>query len=1698
MEVRSPVYVLTITLAIALLICIDTHAQVPLDPEFPFTQVWESGDIGYISSVKVNNVGDDGTDEIIASATDGIGSVGAISLDFAWEKYAGNPVLGPGLDGTWDDEGLLYPTVLFDSVIYRMWYTGHDGAETRIGYATSADGMTWQKYPNNPVLDIGVSGEWDDYRIVAPCVIFDGSQYKMWYGARAASSQIWRIGYATSTDGIMWEKYAGNPVVDVGALGDWDFNFANSPNVIFDGVSYKMWYHGLGGVRQIGYATSADGIEWIKYSGNPVLGPGSSGEWDDYQIGKPTVIFDGANYIMWYSGHTYGRSWRIGYATSADGVTWEKYADNPVLGTGEDGEWDAHFVEAPTALLDVINYRMWYTGNDGSTYRIGYAASPVPQAELQITIEDLPNSSVGELYMQTLQSTGGIPPYTWNIIAGSLPNGLSINEATGEISGTPIVDSTFSFTVRVTDSEGRTTTKALFITIENSVDASLPRFLTLPLTSQARIVNGWHYSYPANPIGILHNGIDYEATYDQVVVAAADGIAMTSSQYASGSGYGRFVLIRHNETDPSTGLNYFTLYAHINRAAPDIKEYSQDERRNTNYDEWTSVQRGQLIGYVGHEDTSWVHLHFEVSKGGYAQNKTDPYDLYKKTTTEHNSADYYPSYGTLYKSCGPEHLWTQDPPKTADAIEVPTPDTKDTGDYKMVSLNPDPNSSEPAVMSGGICYLYYRIADADDKPVMDVTVGFTVNGTSYTSPPTREDGMLIIPVEAINSQPGGVLSVSITRLGATAVDEPVMEQVLVTTREYEQIWELGSAVSGKVGAAVGANGYIKAQTEDGISYALDELDALVVTRSAETGVGGGVGVKTPGAKLTLGAVKAKAIAEAGVEAIIYSIFADEYQFADRHEREQQMAQSALLVDTIRRISGTPSPLSTWLVEALIEQVGGSYTEYRSEESVALGTRLSAGASVSAGAKLGTFTSKTGQSSSLAGLSIEGSAEVALGIGGEHTKYYEDGVRDATGFALNQELGAEVQIGALLGSGTIPGESYRADDASAKVGVEFTGDYVSASAGVDYGKSGFAGIFYKFGVADLLEFREEYIMKLDGTPREFSLSIGDSVRTITFTIQGEDISKVGQSVANLAAFIDVANDIDVKVGEQAIADELGKLFEQLGTMEIDYVVKEGPVSSFSFPLSLEGNLGLDVGVSYEIEASKSLEHAILEGVFLGGKLYPRYSYTDEPESTVELASIADDALQGSWEIVKELFNQVAESIIEGTQAIIETVAETVEKGAEVVKGTARFVGTFTRDLKVNVVSWFVPAEERPAPAPAKAMTAYQQAEARAMFPVVGGYYQFTPEGEPLAEPGELTITYTDEEVAGLGISEGSLRISYWAPEESRWVSVGGTIDAANNSVTATITALHLYAITFDSTPPHIGQLSPAPGSIISDPLNPITASIVDDTDQVDFSSITMLLDDMEVVYSSQGESIVHIPVGLSPGEHVVTVKASDLFGNAAEQTWSFILRDPEAPAWDLNSDGITDLSDLMAIAGVFGQAGEDLEEDLNSDGVVDIMDLMIVASHFGETTNLTAPISPQMASSAHVDMVEDWLKQAKMADDGSELFHRGISILERLLSQIVPQKTALMQNYPNPFNPDTWIPYQLNEGADVSIIIYDATGRIVRSLDMGHRDAGVYRTRDRAVHWDGRNEAGEMVASGAYFVLLKAGQHQQVKRIVLIR
>ena len=107
-----------------------------------------------------------------------------------------------------------------------------------------------------------------------------------------------------------------------------------------------------------------------------------------------------------------------------------------------------------------------------------------------------------------------------------------------------------------------------------------------------------------------------------------------------------------------------------------------------------------------------------------------------------------------------------------------------------------------------------------------------------------------------------------------------------------------------------------------------------------------------------------------------------------------------------------------------------------------------------------------------------------------------------------------------------------------------------------------------------------------------------------------------------------------------------------------------------------------------------------------------------------------------------------------------------------------------------------------------------------------------------------------------------------------------------------------------------------------------------------------------------------------------------------------------------------------------------------------------------------------------------------------------SALTAQVTVTADRENAVLANFPNPFNPETWIPYQLAQPADVTLTIYNVQGRVVRALDLGHQAAGVYQSRSRAAYWDGRNAVGEPVASGLYFYTLTAGDFSATRKMLI--
>ena len=207
--------------------------------------------------------------------------------------------------------------------------------------------------------------------------------------------------------------------------------------------------------------------------------------------------------------------------------------------------------------------------------------------------------------------------------------------------------------------------------------------------------------------------------------------------------------------------------------------------------------------------------------------------------------------------------------------------------------------------------------------------------------------------------------------------------------------------------------------------------------------------------------------------------------------------------------------------------------------------------------------------------------------------------------------------------------------------------------------------------------------------------------------------------------------------------------------------------------------------------------------------------------------------------------------------------------------------------------------------------------------------------------------------------------------------------------------------------------------------------------------------------------------------------------------------PAVSASDVNGDGLTNILDMVVIAQYFGRpASRNLRADVNGDGIINILDLIVVAQDLG-ASGAAAPASVAVEG-LELDpaTIRAWIARAQLEDDGSIAFRQAIANLERLLASIVPKETALLHNYPNPFNPETWIPYQLAESAEVTVHIYAATGILVRTLTLGHQAAGVYQSRSRAAYWDGRNEMGESVASGVYFYTLTAGDFAATRKMLI--
>ena len=300
------------------------------------------------------------------------------------------PVLGPGIIGSVDSFSVAHPSVIFDSGIYRMWYTANDSNNRRIAYASSSDGVTWAR--GGLVIDVGggniAHGVW------APSVTMDADGYTMvftgWKVVAGSMTVQSKLLEATSADGTDWSYNSGGVMLNPGNDSTFDGNNLSQGAIIYDPLDtakpYKMWYVGntidpvTGAFHdRIGYANKADTGSWGKVAGaagfNAVLGLGpQSAAFDSMYAYDLRVVPDPAvpgRLLGFSTGRNAADSKdRIGVVESMDdGATWEDHiSPDPLVQVGGAGAFDEGGIPtpAPVFLGAGSGWLIYHTALDGS------------------------------------------------------------------------------------------------------------------------------------------------------------------------------------------------------------------------------------------------------------------------------------------------------------------------------------------------------------------------------------------------------------------------------------------------------------------------------------------------------------------------------------------------------------------------------------------------------------------------------------------------------------------------------------------------------------------------------------------------------------------------------------------------------------------------------------------------------------------------------------------------------------------------------------------------------------------------------------------------------------------------------------------------------------------------------------------------------------------------------------------------------------------------------------------------------------------------------------------------------------------------------------------------------------------------------------------------------------------------------------
>lgn len=243
-------------------------------------------------------------------------------VDFV--PYEHNPLFTATNADTWDRHIRERGFILYDDNIYKMWYTGYSGGDDdpkSLGYATSDDGLSWTRYPANPVFSL----KWTEDMFVLK---YENEYYMYAEGKNDIAHLL------TSPDGIKWEEQGD--LIIINSKGDTIPGPYGTPSVLIESDKWYLFYERND--EAIWLATSTDKKTWINVQDEPVMEKGP-GNYDSGAVAANQIIKFRGNYYMYYHGSTDanwnspGASslWTSNVAMSTDLLHWQKYPHNPIV-----------------------------------------------------------------------------------------------------------------------------------------------------------------------------------------------------------------------------------------------------------------------------------------------------------------------------------------------------------------------------------------------------------------------------------------------------------------------------------------------------------------------------------------------------------------------------------------------------------------------------------------------------------------------------------------------------------------------------------------------------------------------------------------------------------------------------------------------------------------------------------------------------------------------------------------------------------------------------------------------------------------------------------------------------------------------------------------------------------------------------------------------------------------------------------------------------------------------------------------------------------------------------------------------------------------------------------------------------------------------------------------------------------------------